>query len=126
MVVIPQQTVGGVPITQKTYDFYKLLLSHVLRFPKIERYATGGTLQDETLELLKCLLAASSTSGPPKGDHLKRASLQLETVKVFVRLAYDIRAVDQKGYIRLQEDLQEIGRMLGGWIKSQQTVTSYT
>lgn len=120
----PQQLLGGVPITQKTYDFYRTLHLQVQRFPKIERYATGQTLQNETLGLLKCLLAACETSGSVKAGHLGDASLQLETVKVFVRLAYDVRALDRRAYILLQEFLQEIGRMLGGWIKSTQKSNS--
>ncbi len=124
MEILSQQLLGGVPITQKTYDFYRLLHLQVQRFPKIERYATGQTLQDETLDLLKCLLAACETSGSDKENHLKNASLQLETVKVFIRLAYDLRAVDRKAYIHLQEILQEIGRMLGGWIKSVQSLNA--
>ena len=33
-------------------------------------------------------------------------------------MAYDLQALDQKKYLVLQERLQELGKMLRGWIKS--------
>jgi hypothetical protein len=36
----------------------------------------------------------------------------------FDKLSSDAKASSQKKYIALQEALDEIGRMLGGWIKS--------
>ena len=37
-----------------------------------------------------------------------------------IRLCFDVKAFDQKKYIHCEESLQEIGKMLGGWIKSTQ------
>jgi len=49
---------------------------------------------------------------------LERASLKLNLFRIFVRLAKEVKAIDGKKYILLQENTDEIGRMLGGWIKS--------
>jgi tyrosine-protein phosphatase YwqE len=35
----------------------------------------------------------------------------------------DIKAIDDKKYILIEANLDEIGRMLGGWIKSTKTVS---
>jgi len=37
---------------------------------------------------------------------------------VFIRLCKETRVLDNKKYILFEEDVDEIGRMLGGWIKS--------
>jgi len=34
------------------------------------------------------------------------------------RLAADSRVIDKKFYLSLQEQIDEIGRMLGGWLKT--------
>jgi len=39
-------------------------------------------------------------------------------LRVFLRLTLDVKAINQKKYITLQQALDEIGRMLGGWMKS--------
>ena len=38
-------------------------------------------------------------------------------LKVLIRLAHDTRTIDQPQYLELQAILQEIGKMVGGWIK---------
>jgi hypothetical protein len=42
-------------------------------------------------------------------------------LRVFLRLAHDTKTIDQKKYIALQAITDEIGRMLGGWLKSLRT-----
>ncbi len=39
-------------------------------------------------------------------------------IKVLFRLAKDTRAIDSKQYLEIQTVIQEIGKMVGGWIKS--------
>jgi hypothetical protein len=39
-------------------------------------------------------------------------------LKFFLQVAWEIKALDNKKYIRLSEKLDEIGKMLGGWLKS--------
>jgi len=39
-------------------------------------------------------------------------------LKILIRLAEDIKALPTKKYLYLEELLQEIGKMLGGWIRS--------
>ncbi|MBI5221882.1 MAG: four helix bundle protein [Candidatus Magasanikbacteria bacterium] len=39
-------------------------------------------------------------------------------LKIFIRLALEVKIIDDKKYLPLQERLAEIGRMLGGWMKT--------
>lgn len=43
--------------------------------------------------------------------------------KFFLQIAWEIKALDNKKYIMLSECLNEIGRMLGGWIKGLKSKT---
>ena len=38
-------------------------------------------------------------------------------LKVFIRLLSDLKILNEKRYIYCQGYIQEIGKMLGGWIK---------
>jgi len=42
-------------------------------------------------------------------------------LRVFIRLASDIQIIDEKKYIEIQSMIDEIGRILGGWIKNSKT-----
>lgn len=49
---------------------------------------------------------------------LLRANSQLDLLKLLIRLARDIKAIKQSQYLLLEERLQEVGKMLGGWLRS--------
>lgn len=112
-----------VPIIQKTYDFYKELHVVLVGFPKLERYSLGAKLENETIDLLKRLLTAGNCSRIQKLPALQNASVTLDVIKLLIRLAKDIRAIDTKKYLVFEEKLQEIGKMLGGWIKATKQIS---
>jgi len=41
----------------------------------------------------------------------------LDLLKILIRAAKDVQALPENKYLSLQTQIQEIGRMLGGWIK---------
>ena len=49
---------------------------------------------------------------------LEKASVKLNFLRIFVRLMKDTKAIDNNKYVALEVEVDEIGRMLGGWIKS--------
>lgn len=46
------------------------------------------------------------------------ASLNIDLLKILIRLCKEVKVLDDKKYLKLQKKLQEIGKMLGGWLKS--------
>ena len=104
------------PIVQKTYDFYRELYLSVEKMPKKDKYTLGEKSQKTTLDFLELLISASYSKS--KLLILEKASAKLEVLKILIRLANEIKATDTKKYLHLEEILQEIGKMLGGWIRS--------
>ena len=41
----------------------------------------------------------------------------VDAAKVLVRLAHGIEALEDGSYQKVEDELNQIGRMLGGWIK---------
>ena len=118
----PIRTDFNIPIFQKTYDFCKELYLILPNFPKRQRYTLGHQLDNLTLEFLELLLEANREQSE-KLALLARADSRLETLKIFLRLAKDSQSLDTKKYIHLESYLQEIGKMLGGWIKHAKQIT---
>ncbi|OHA83789.1 MAG: hypothetical protein A2937_01820 [Candidatus Yonathbacteria bacterium RIFCSPLOWO2_01_FULL_47_33b] len=50
-----------------------------------------------------------------KTVHIQKAIQLLDTVKLLLRVANKVDALDAKKFIALSEKLFEVGRMLGGW-----------
>lgn len=68
--------------------------------------------------MLTLLFSANAARGEARLMRLTEADTKLLVLKTLLRLAFDVHAINQHRYLRLQEALQEIGRMLGGWIKN--------
>ena len=67
--------------------------------------------------MIELFFEAESTHKDWKQPILQKANIKLSILKILIRLANDIGIINPKKTIQLQEQLQEIGRMIGGWIK---------
>ena len=105
------------PIIQKVYDFYHLFYVQIDHLPKKSRVVLSPKIEEQILKLLELSAKASSEKPENKAKYLNEASSCLDLLKIYIRLLYDLKLVNQAKNIELQTVLQEIGKMLGGWIK---------
>ncbi len=109
---------SDIPIFKKTYDLYKDFYSFRNGVPKQDRFTIWQKCENIILEVLENIIYASQLSKAEKLPILQKASVKLNFLRVFLRLCKETKILDSKKYIRLEENVDEIGRMLGGWIKS--------
>jgi len=107
-----------IPIFAKLYEFYKNLTQYLILFPKNKRYTLGQKIDNLTLEIFEYVIKAGYSAKELKLPLITKAVTLVDLLKILIRLSYDIKALDNKKYLFLQQALQEIGRMLGGWKKS--------
>lgn len=107
-----------IPIFKKSYDLYKEFYNLRLTVPKQDRYTLWQKCENLLIEVLEGILFASQQTKSDKLPTLEKTSTKLNFLRVCIRLMKDIRAIDAKKYIIIEANLDEIGRMLGGWIKS--------
>lgn len=105
------------PIFKRTYDLYKLIYELRIKVSKQDRHTIWQRLENKLLEVLEYLLTASSMTKDQKLPKLLEASNSLNVTRIFVRLAKDTKIIDLKKYEIFQANIDEIGRMLGGWIR---------
>lgn len=107
---------------------YALYLAWYLQcrsFPKKDRFTIGQKTEDIILETLSLFTAAYHSKDTEFKKHTQLyMSDKLESVKILVRLAKDVHAIEKQSYIEYEGRLQEIGKMLGGWIKDLQNHAS--
>jgi len=110
-----------IPIFKKIYELYRNFYSFRNSVPKQDRYTLWQKCENILLEIIEHILLASQMPKKDKLPVLEKASLRLNLFRIFVRLAKEVKAIDNKRYLLLQENTDEIGRMLGGWIKSNRS-----
>ena len=97
---------------------YKLWHDFLCNFTKDSRYTLGAKIDSLFLEVIENIIKAGYSDKLEKQIFLKRASVKLDLSKFFLQLSWEIKSLDGKKYIKLSEKLNEIGKMLGGWIKA--------
>lgn len=107
-----------IPIVKKTYELYKTFYSYRADVSKQDRYTTWQKCENCLLEVLEGILFASQTGKAEKLSLLEKTSMKLNFLRMFIRLMKDVKTIDSKKYLVLEADVDEIGRMLGGWIRS--------
>lgn len=110
-----------IPLLQKIYDFYKLFYGYLDHFPKKSREVLIAKIEQTILELLQIIAQISFAKPVDKYQGLANASTKADLLKVLFRLCFELKIIDQKKYIQLEQDINEIGRMIGGWLRSLKT-----
>ena len=108
----------NLPILHKIYDIYKLFYEYSESIPRKDRYCIGQKCENLILDILELVIASIQSLKNEKIKLLNEVSIKLNVLRIIIRLAKDVKALDFKKYLSLQEKINEIGRMLGGWIKS--------
>lgn len=91
--------------------------------PKADRYMLWQRIEWATLTVIEQLLLAGQRGKEAKHAPLEQASVQLNLLRILIRLTKDTKIIDLKKYALIQQDIDEIGRMLGGWLKSTKSAT---
>jgi hypothetical protein len=105
------------PIFSKTYDFTLWLMQHTERFPKHERFRLAKRLDDTALDFYHLLIQAARNSGQRKAL-LAQADLRLDMLRLYFRLAVGRKLTSPQQYHFAAGQLTEIGKLLGGWLKT--------
>jgi four helix bundle protein len=106
-----------IPIFKRSYEMYKLLHQLRIKVAKQDRHTLWQKLENSTLDVLEGILRACAMGKNEKLPLLNEVSHSLNVTRVFIRLAKDTEVIDFKKYEDFSNRVDEIGRMLGGWIK---------
>ncbi len=108
------------PIFSKTYDLLLWLLPQATKFPRSHRFGLGERVTRLALDFQESLIAAGLQRGEKRILLLEQADTQLAQLRQHVRLSKDLALISTSQYEHVSRMLVEIGRLLGGWLKSNQ------
>jgi len=86
------------------------------QFPKHQRYVLAARIRDNIDLLLELCITANKRYY--KKTTMQDMDIQPEMLRARVRLAYQLRILPDRKYENWSQMLDEIGRMIGGWIRS--------
>jgi len=107
----------NIPLADKLFTLYKTTYQQLKRFPKKERYSLGESLEKGIFHLLTQTFYINQLPDPLKENELFKLNAQIETLKRLFRLTREIGIWGEPEYLTVSAHTQEIGKMVGGWIK---------
>jgi hypothetical protein len=103
-------------VITKACDLILWSCHHTSRFPRNHRFVLGERLERNLYDLLETLIKARYTR--QRQPVLEQANLTLEILRFQVRLAKDLGCLKTNSYGFAAKAIDEIGRLVGGWLKS--------
>jgi len=109
-------------IYQKHYDLMFYSFPIIGRFPKDQRFVLGQQILNAMLAIGMMIVHANKLR--QKKGKLYEIDIELEKLRFLIRLAKDLKMMSISKYGHHCERLDEIGRLLGGWLKSAESASS--
>lgn len=104
-------------VVVKWYAYAKWVLERVESFPKSQRFILGQRLSNHVMDVLETLVKASYAKD--KTTLLVQANEAIEMTRWVVRMASDRKLLAPKQFEFSAIQINECGRMVGGWLKSR-------
>lgn len=118
---IPQsESKKDLPIFIQWMDFMKWLLLTLDNFPKKARFNYSDRIINLSLQIVEDLVEARYSKN--KSAILLRANMNLEKIRILIRICFELRFLSAKAYRQASISLNQTGQMLGGWIKQQNSL----
>jgi len=101
---------------RKWYEILNWIMDKAEKYPKSVRFSFTNRILNITIEILERLIEAIYTK--EKAINLKNINFSIEKLRVFFRLSYDRKYITMKQYEHISTQLNEFGKMIGGWLKT--------
>lgn len=105
-------------IQNRTFDLLNWLLPKSESFPRTYRYTVIQRMMNVALDFQETLTLAQCSHGRERRKHLHTCDAKLQQLRQYLRLAHTWKWLSDGQYHHVSEQIAEIGRLLGGWIKT--------
>lgn len=111
------------PILTKLSESYKLWHNYLTHLPKLTKYSLGVRVDNLFADCLELSLYAGYADKKEKLIVIKKLSVKFDALKFFLKLLWEIKALDNKQFAGISAPITEVGKMIGGWLKLFKTET---
>jgi hypothetical protein len=103
-------------IRQKCEDMIAYGYQALNQFPKSEKYTLAADIKQSMFRLLELIIICNKKYY--KKTTMQELDVELDILRSYVRIAMTLKFLPFKKYEIWSAQLNEIGRLLGGWLKS--------
>ena len=111
----PQKQQAGAAL-EATHRFILWLIPKLDKFPRSQKFVLGDRIETIALDVLERLIEA--TYSRARENLLIQANLGIEKLRYLFRISSDLHYLDLRRYEHAARALDEVGRLVGGWLKA--------
>ena len=105
-------------IIPKIERYIEYMLTILIKLPRTEKFSIGTEIKTSMYEMLKYILFASKIDKRKRLEIYNIVDSHIYYQRICIRIMYNNKWIDMKKYKYSNELLDEIGKILGGLIKS--------
>lgn len=109
-------TYNHLPVYKVSYDLLVELFHFVKGFTREYKFTLGESMKKEVMEMITNIYRANSARN--KGPLIQAARENVETIRLFLRLTYDLKQITIEKFVSLNEKIESISKQLTAWQKS--------
>ena len=103
-------------IRQKTTDMMKYAYPVLAQYPKSEKFSLCADIKRVMDQMLELIITAETKYF--KKTTLQDLDIEIAKLKAYIHLSYDLKFISGHTFKVWSEKVVEIGKMLGGWMKT--------
>ena len=105
-------------IIPKIEKYIEYMLMVILKLPRTEKFNIGSEVKNSMYDMLKNILLTEKVDKSRRLPIYNVIDSDIYFQRICIRIMYNNKWIDEKKYKYSNEMLSEIGRILGGLIKS--------
>lgn len=86
------------------------------KIPKLHKYSLGAKIDSLFVDIIEHISEAAFLSREERSHAIRRASNKHAALTLLLMVLWELHALDTKKYSTLSDPLNEVGKMLGGWL----------
>lgn len=111
------------PVVEKAKAGYKDWIIIHRNIPRTERFGIGLKVDNLFLDLLELLRKATYATVPQKVPILEEGLSKTDSLRFFIQIMWETKLISNPQFTSLGSDIENIGKMIGGWRKGLLTKT---
>lgn len=112
-----KQKLDTLQLIPKTQSYIEYVIEVIIKLPRTEKFNIGNEYKNSLYQMLEYILWINKIEGKERLQYFHKIDCQLNMQRIFARIMYKYRWIDNKKFTVIMEKISEIGKMLGGLIK---------
>ena len=108
-------TYDNLPVYKVSYDLLQKLFLVVRNYRKEYKYTLWESIKKEVIDLILTIYKANSHK--EKQIYLEQARGHIEVVRLLARLSKDLREIDLREFVIVNQMIESISKQLTAWEK---------